>query len=34
MQVPSWVAAWEVDVKLHEKVQTLHEAHPLVDSVS
>ncbi|CAE7231587.1 unnamed protein product [Symbiodinium microadriaticum] len=25
MQVPSWVAAWEVDVKLHEKVQTLHE---------
>ena len=26
MQVPSWVAAWEADVELHNKVQTLHEA--------
>ncbi|CAE7546283.1 unnamed protein product [Symbiodinium pilosum] len=25
MQVPSWVAAWEADVELHKKVQTLHE---------
>ena len=25
MQVPSWVAAWEADVELHQKVQTLHE---------
>ncbi|CAE7397956.1 unnamed protein product [Symbiodinium natans] len=25
MQVPSWVSAWEADVELHEKVQTLHE---------